>query len=148
MTCRRLSCQLSLTSGKRRVTTLGFPRERRAKAFGMQSHTWTILCGVRSMGNEWDFCRLPKCRETTEEDKLLLAVWEDAGHVKKAGVSFSFLPFKKAIQSDPSCQQPIKCPQTAQDGTRVGRKSKSNADGRNLARRPSSPKFRAGCSVA
>lgn len=101
MTVGDCHINLSLTSGKRRVTTLGFPRERRAKAFGMQSHTLTILCGVRSMGNEWDCCRLPKCRETTEADKLLLAVWKDAGHIKKAGVSFSFLPFKKQYSGTP-----------------------------------------------
>lgn len=64
------------------------------------------------MGNECDFCRLP--RGYREADKLLL---EDAGHINKAGVSFSFFPFEKAIQSDRSCQWPMKCPQIGQRGT-------------------------------
>lgn len=35
-----------------------------------------------------DFCQLPKCREATVSDKLLLAIWKDAGHINKAGVSY------------------------------------------------------------
>lgn len=37
------------------------------------------------------------------QTSFLLAVWEDAGHIEKAGVSvqLSSLAFKKAIQRDP-----------------------------------------------
>lgn len=70
-----------------------------------------------SKGNGRDLCRFPKCRKATEADKLLLADWKDAGHINKAGVSFSFFPFKKEIQLDPSCQQPMKCPAIRQRGT-------------------------------